>query len=1106
MAGFLLGTNISDPNWIRFMSNGGLYIGRDTNANTERSAQLADPTQPKPDNYTAVTENAKGLIKAAMQLVHSRAGSALNKRYADLVDNLLKHTFSHINVDSNGDISITRNTAKNPVTVTFYGSGTKGIAQKFAKEVEGFIYEVVTGLMQGSINDVANQMIKGEMSTEEKVKILEGILKDFQLFEVMRLDSKYVAHFKEGVRPTKNILDMDTEELQKYRMNSNLSDGITSAVQRVLAESMTKALEFTARSTLEATEIVGNTTNAYSILAASLFKKKVSEIVNSPDFDPVVGLSQQQMNQIKKEMGKYGINGVITEALFSIVKDDKGLGEGVAVGVRNISGTQSGSESRHSAMSNLGVSGIPGFVIAKGDGATIANFLTEATEAGVTKFLQVYDGINLGFKDFEEGGKLANDSVRAAIDANPIVGLLSLVEKGMYPMLKELGIADKFNFHIKSKFDLDRLRNEAYKHLGEDIAPMFISMSVRAGLGFDISTNVIANDKEWGKYISEFGLPDYAYMKVTPTIYNNVGEFRKAVLKYKNPEVIWALVQKTYPFLEGIGLHSTNGDSYSDVDLVMPNDPAIFSASKLSYLAGKVTRDLNVLKGYQTSIDQMAATGNSSVSEGKTLNTTNPIEIAAILARESRDIAADSNNTEMVSTKDLKDNKLDKSVRKIAAINALMKAFPSKDPRRVIAMKLGSLLKTMDIGIELTDTGSNRYDPNTRTILLKDNGKGEVNAVTFLHEAIHAVINNALETYYNGDRSTLSEDVVTAIKNLEMLLDEVTSNENRMLSSSWARSLTHMSRAGNQQRNMGRDARYGQIHEMLATFLSDRALMERATQTSVTSPIVRLYEGVKNFFKALFGIDSNYFDHTLYGLLNENMQVLAIHGSTEGKETSGGVVLEAPPELGESAKRTVENIGINLLNLVSTQEEAAKVADAPNLAARANDRTITNFQQAGFDLSEEEGNSLLRVSALLQSGMLVNPDTKKALYKLAKHMMTNLKPEHFGDTSVPASPGYYMAMNKFTAVTGAASRDRVRMVSDMIALAMVNKEMSGVLDKIGMPKGEKSSERDSSFEKYLGNLGYKAINDLSNYLDRTPSNKVPSEVVETLKENLLKKP
>lgn len=1108
MAGFLLGASISDPNWIRFMSNGGLYIGRETNANTERSAQLADPTQPKPDNYTAVTEEARGNIKAAMHTVRASANSNVKRRYAELVDNLLKYAFDHIGVDSNGDILITRNTAKNPVTVTFYGSGTKGIGSKFAKEVEGFLYEVVTGLMQNSIEDVAAQMIKGDMSVQDKTAILENMLRDLNLFEVFRVSYEQEIYAKKDANVSKNILGMNTQELQKFRMNSDMSEGIVSAVQRVLADSMGEALSDTASSTLAATNIVGNTTNAYSILAATLFQKKIDAIVNSPDFDPVVGLSQQQINQIKKEMEQFGINGVITESLFSIVKDDAQLGEGVAVNVKNISGAQQGSESRYRAMSNLGVSGIPGFVISKGDGATILNFLTEAMEAGVTKFLQVYDGINLGFKDFEEGGKLANDSVRGAVNDNPIVGLLSLLEKGMYPMLKELGIADKFNFQITEPAHLDRLRNEAIKHFGEELAPAFVSMAVRAGLGLNISTNVIANDKGWGEYISELEMSENAHMSVTPIIYNSVGDFRRAILKEKHGEILWEIAQRSYPFLGGVDLRSSASDNYSGVELVMPNDSSVFSLRPISFLASNVTRDLDVLSDYQTSVDQMAAAGNASVSEGKTLDTSDPNEIARILAGARRDkaIKADGNNPETVSTKDLKDNRLDGNVRKNAILNALAKAFPSKDPRRLIAMKLGAILKKSDIGIELTDTGSSRYDPNTKTILLRERSNNEVSAVTFLHEAIHAVINSTLDTYYHGDRSSLDKDVVNAVKNLEMLLDEVTSNENRMLSQSWALGIAHMGRAGNHQRDVGGDARYGQIHEMLAIFLTDGALMERASATSVTSPIVRLYEGVKNFFKSLFGIDGNYFDKTLYGLLNENMQVLAIHGSQHGKETSGTIALEAPPELGDSARRAVENIGVNVVNMVTTKEQAARVADAPNSAARDNDRTLTNFQQAGFDLGDEEGNSLLRISALLQSGMLVNPDTKKALYKLARHMLSNLKPEHFGDTSVPASPSYYMAMNKFTAVTGAASRDRVRMVSDLIALSMVNEEMVGVLDKIGLPKGEKSTERDSNFEKYLGNLGYKAINDLSNFLDKTPASKVPSEVVESLKENLLKKP
>lgn len=1110
MAGMVLGIQQFSPEWVRFTANGGLYIGREETSNDYRSGQIADPEASRPDNYSAVTQEANILVDTTLRGFFS-AGNDSVKNAINAVRRLFKHGMSSPVINGEGQIEISRNVGKNPVTVTFYGSGVTGIASKFAGEIAQGIYEIATAALQSKdLNELADRVIKGDVSPEKKIEHLQDLLKSFDTLVNGRIgvkDGQPYYSTKTGTRL--NILgrfNSDKESLVNLRLTKEQMDNLAANLKPTLAGPLVESLAGLAGSTLQATEVVQKSTSAFSDLLAAVFQKEIKQLISNPDFDPTVGLTRKDIQGVIKKLKAFGITDTIGDSLFSLVTQEGAI-PGLEIPLDTIRGSGlHHMESSYKNLSNIGVGGIPRFVISRGDAATIVEFFNRAIEAGVVTPLAVFDGINLGVNEFETGSKLANESVLYSIKQNPILGLMNQIEKGMIPMLEELG----FDIGPDSRVSVTN---------GDQILDLVDTLTDRIG-DRDIAETIVLRGlknaipglaQDDGITLADFqGVELEGPVVLVPRVARSIADLQQLIKTDAELEA-WKAI---HPFLRNFEdvkhLHEVKR-KYDNLYLEHPEGiGSIFSTTSLKLLANRVTENLDVLDRFKKSVDQMAGVGQPAVTEGISLDSKDPAVIAEALEAEAQRVREDKFADEKQHMFRLNMKHWEKGADGKMVLkdfkgfrDFLASSFPKGDFRNNIADRVVRL--TEKLGVEIVvdpKAPGGKYSPSENRVLLSNNS-----SVTALHELVHAVITKSLHDKF-VDGKKLHPAAEKAIADLETILNELINDSNAVLSPTWARAITHIKRAGNVARaSKGPQAATGaMINEMLAIWLTNPTLAADAMSRPPRSKLRQLGEAALELFRSIFRLKKEDRVDSLFMHMAYNMNALAVNAlkTAEVTESSSPSLDMFDPDMFNVS----EPMYREFMDSVNQAEALLREADK-DLTLKRDLESVDSadiFTANGFHMDTEQQKAFNQIRESFTVSSRLNPEVKASLYRLAAHVFRNIKPEHFGDTSKPGTPSYHVAYNKHAAVTGSASGSREAMVVNLLALASVNPEMKEVLNQIGLPQGEKSTETESTWERVLGQAGYDAINKLSNYLSGARKNEVPADLLGRLLDSVEKKP
>lgn len=1000
MASLLAGIDLTDPNWITFAANGGLYIGQNISSNDYRSSQNS-----LPDNYMAVAKASVGTkeaIRAYALNLAGKFGDAIVKQFKNhdvFVDNFISSIFGHVSTDSEGNITFTRNTAKNPVTVSFYGSSVKGIASKFVDEAIATIHELSTILLQNS-DEKGNLNLKASaisyfsdsplanLSTEEKIHKLEQLIYtttvmttknkvafvnpntgDIYAFISNQLgkDKKTTAPFILATKRGDGYV-VNRKSLENGTLNGIQRGFLTENLMEGMAEPLSSALEAVADPVLKSTGVIQKVTNTYSQAVGKRFndllqaakQNRISED-NPEGYDPNFGFSQSQVNEIIKEMEILGIQSDIAGRMFSLVSR-KGVADSASfenknVGVANIDRVVYDQSSRVKNIDELGVAGIPRFVIAQGDAATINHFVNKAAEQGIKKFLQVYDGINLSADNYIELSKLANESVLQAIKDRPLNGLLRMVEKG-----------------FKS----------------------------------------------------------------------------------------------------------------------LPESPANSNALlELEILVKQVNENLDVLMNTEFSIDQLAAVGEQAHNNANSISIDGGSEgIAAEFENQLRANRIVKNGTSEFT----KDVPIPFSLNEELLLNA---ESALTGAAKAIFKSVHRVFKNTET--RLTQGGTNAYYSKSNRITLKD-VDGTVSSRTVLHEMMHATVAGAMRAIAFKD-TTVSHRTQTAYDNLKKVFDEVASSSERHSNEKWGRAIDHAYEMQKRFIKGGMSAQVAEtalIDEFLTMFLTTPDLLEESANFQVNSKLHRFVGAVMDFIRTALGLPDTA-DKSLRSVLLENWAVLAQVSNNSINNGSPNVALSNFDT--STQERAIKEELFNVVGKLTPTERSLSNAEK----LQDIDKAVSSLKTAGF-LSKPSEEATFRAGSL---AIRIASDTDKrgiqGLYKLATHAVKNLKPEHFGNTTIQGSPSYHLAHNKYNAAMGVFGKSYSSVVPNLLGLVFASKEMKDAINQIGLPVGEKGFDKNSKFEEVLGTLGYTAIHKMSNKLEGI-GGVLPADAVDTLVEGLVKKP
>ena len=306
---------------------------------------------------------------------------------------------------------LARSLVKNPVTVVGYGSGSKGLAEKFVHNFKLTYLELINRLAQGdksviptlekynkAIKQLTNANITIPSNTEEAIKFELSSLIEKDLVDV--INDLFTSSFLSGVR-------------------EGLTRGVTNSIL-----------------------LTQNTSQVVSELYSQVWRNIITDYLDKRAKEQGIprnaGLSRDEINALRKEHESI-IPEIYTPYIsLGLYKDEQDVlgrntnfGSSLQTEVRKSSKGQDKvypvivSDNLMNLPVNLGVAWMANSTISLGDAQVIMRFVPTAPAT-----LNVFDGVHASIGQLNEvSQKLNYATVEAALNTNPVRIMVDLVDK-----------------------------------------------------------------------------------------------------------------------------------------------------------------------------------------------------------------------------------------------------------------------------------------------------------------------------------------------------------------------------------------------------------------------------------------------------------------------------------------------------------------------------------------------------------------------------------------------------------------------------------------------------------------------------------------------------
>ena len=389
MMNFISGRFTNDQ--LSMLAKGGFFLNQE--GRTLNDHYQTDPA----DLYQVGASRFTELLGTLNQdLVENYPESA---KYMSALLNFSNH-FGEIEfVD--GDLVIGRNTLKNPLTVTVYGSGANGIAQKVSSALMTSFYEELTKKNTGQPSKLDDYP-----TISEDMKTLFGN-KTFQNPKTLEWAT---INSNDAIASSKDLTNFEFSLKNKENFNTNVKSLFVTPMYQAINEMMGE--------TTDTTTQFQTATQIQSIVLIDKFQRALDQKLEEKREAGEIGkgefLSQNDYNQIFKEIEKYGAIVENDEQVLNFATSEKS--ESRYEFSRSLDG-KLGGQSTLPAPSEAGVRAAPYITINRGD-AQMVNNIYDAKDAPL-RSLPVFDGIELAADDIDTASEMINRSVTEAWMQNP---------------------------------------------------------------------------------------------------------------------------------------------------------------------------------------------------------------------------------------------------------------------------------------------------------------------------------------------------------------------------------------------------------------------------------------------------------------------------------------------------------------------------------------------------------------------------------------------------------------------------------------------------------------------------------------------------------------
>lgn len=413
------------PDWIKNTAKGGLFFGKAGKTMNEHRSQ-----DDSVDLYEASTN---GLQQALGELRSTYRNNVPVMSQMNHLQKLMDLFIKDFNLNEDGTLDLKRGIAKNPLTITIYGSGARGIAGKMVSAITDTIYERFSDVLQARAADPSISPAMAMFGKEAASEADAQAMLDTFLTSMEALTGN-VPVMRKGELSIQQAEGALTGKLdpQKFTVSGNALKNLQENMLHLFVEPMRTGIRNTVgEGLMYSTENLQKATQIQSLVLQDMFQQAVQAKLAEKEKDPTWKkgdfLTQKELNEIQNSLAPLAPM-IETGSQTFYIAGSENTDVANQVLATNLDDRMRVPMSIY-APSQAGVAGIPFMTIGTGDGMMMQ---TLSTMKGAPKnTLKIFDGMNIGINDITDASRKANEAVYTSWQGNPIKNVYDSYAKFM---------------------------------------------------------------------------------------------------------------------------------------------------------------------------------------------------------------------------------------------------------------------------------------------------------------------------------------------------------------------------------------------------------------------------------------------------------------------------------------------------------------------------------------------------------------------------------------------------------------------------------------------------------------------------------------------------
>lgn len=1000
------------PNWIKNTAKGGLFFGKAGKTMNEHHTQ-----EDGVDLYEASTNSLQFYLNE-LRNAYSKDIPIINQM--NHLQKLMDLFIKDFNLKEDGTLDLKRGIAKNPLTITIYGSGARGIAGKMVSAITDTIYERLSDVLKARAADPSISPAMAMFGKEAASEADAQAMLDTFLTSMEALTGKIPAKRK-GRLFIKEVDGVLTGELnpQEFTVSGDALKNLQENMLHFFVEPMRQGIRFTVgEGLMHSTENLQKATQIQSLVLQDMFQQAVQAKLVEKEKDPTWKkgdfLTQKELNEIQNSLAPLAPM-IKTGSQTFYIAGSENTDVANQVLATNLDDRMRVPMSIY-APSQAGVAGIPFMTIGTGDGMMMQ---TLSTMKGAPKnTLKIFDGMNIGINDITDASRKANEAVYTSWQGNPI--------KNVY---------ESFSKFVKN-VDLNKLSDSA------------IDAIAKSALDFEQRAHIARVDGDRDYKISMIKDSGIALIE---------RNLRNIALGVDIRHKVMDQVQVTVDQMAAVGAPYVNNGKISLEGLTVDQQVA-----KLNEL---FDAELNKRR------DAVRASKEEPVKEVPAME-----KVGRVLKSGVR-LLSNTAITKLAKEMSPEQQAVLKEIQKSLAAKDYKVVYGTPSQLDAYAIEK-NITRPAPEDIEAAEAG-NAYgwtNFEDKTIYLVT-----PSLETLVHELVHASTFESVLAHYEGTSNEAVqniEDLMNQFRALDV------KDESPAVREAYADALNtingHLSN-GFIEPAMAKAAA---LNEYMAWGLTNRELISKQKKTTALKTMVQaVYEAIKRLVFGRKKAPANA-DDMFSGLLFNSAVVMRGQAPTaavakdttlfHNKAYGDNTRLE---ELGKIFDKLITDyIGSEPVQQVIRK---GKFSDAVVNATKV----TRDVQAHGFTMNMQEQRLFTNIVAALATEAAINPAAMARAQEYYTHVTKNLTVESFmsdPDSTNPADR--YYAQQKFDTIMGANNiefdaQGRSSLLPTFVGLAMVSEEVRKVLADIPVMKADKKS--GNTVDAMLTNIGTAAMASLN---------------------------